>query len=158
MGILTFDAQIHCHTVCNTTFLQAHSRYLNSNITDANMKKKVMIVEDNEEMQVLYHAVFKKEPNIQLIAQEDSAENAIKKIPDIKPDLIILDVSLPGMDGIELTAFIHSHFPQIKILVVTAYETERFLSKAKEAGADNLITKTSAFEVLNEARKLLRLT
>jgi two-component system response regulator NreC len=119
------------------------------------MKKRVMIVEDNDEMQILYHAVFKKEPDLEIIAQEDNAESAIKKIPDLKPDLIILDVSLPGMDGIELTAYICSHFPKIKVLVVTAYESERFFASAKEAGADNLITKTSAFEVLNEAVRLL---
>jgi two-component system, NarL family, response regulator NreC len=119
------------------------------------MKKRVMIVEDNEEMQILYNVVFKKEPNLEIIAQEDNAESAIKKIPDLKPDLIILDVSLPGMDGIELTAYICSHFPEIKVLVVTAYESERFFAIAKKAGADNLITKSSAFEVLNEAVRLL---
>jgi DNA-binding NarL/FixJ family response regulator len=119
------------------------------------MKKKVMIVEDNEEMQILYNVVFKKEPDLEIIAQVDNAESAIKKIPDLKPDLIILDVSLPGMDGIELTTYIRSHFPQIKILVVTAYESERYFASAKEAGADNLITKSSAFEVLNETVRLL---
>ena len=116
-----------------------------------------MIVEDNEEMQILYDVVFKKESNLEIVAQEDNAESAIKKIPELKPDLIILDVTLPGMNGIELTAYIHSHFPLIKVLVVTAFESERFLSSAKEAGAINLITKTDAFEVLDEARRLLGL-
>ncbi len=117
--------------------------------------KKVMIVEDHEEIQILYRAIFRKEQNLQIVSQEENAENAIKAIPELKPDLVVIDISLPGMTGIELTQYIHVHFPKIKILVVTAYEPERYFRIAKEAGADNLVTKTSAFNVVIEAKKLL---
>lgn len=117
--------------------------------------KKVMIVEDHEEMQILYKAIFRKEQDLQIVSQEENAENAIKAIPELKPDLVVIDISLPGMTGIELTQYIRTHYPEIKILVVTAYEPERYFRIAKEAGADNLVTKTSAFNVVIEAKKLL---
>lgn len=121
------------------------------------MKKKVMIVEDHEEMQILYKAVFKKERQIEIIAQEDSAEDAMKKIPELKPDLIIVDITLPGLSGIEFTKYIHKNYPHIKILVVTAFELDKYFKIAKEAGANNLITKLSAFDIVKEAVRLVQL-
>ncbi len=120
------------------------------------MKKKIMIVEDHEEMQILYKAVFKKEHQLEIIALEDCAEDAMNKIPELKPDLIIVDITLPGMSGIEFTKYIHQKYPHIKILVVTAFELDKYKNIAKEAGANNLATKLSVFDIVKEAVRLVQ--
>lgn len=121
------------------------------------MKKKVMIVEDHEEMQILYSAVFRKNAHIEIVALESNAESALERIEALNPDLILIDITLPGMDGIELTNTIKKQFPQIKIIVVTAHDYDRYLHVAIEAGADKLVTKDNAFEILEETEKMLGL-
>ena len=117
--------------------------------------KKVMIVEDHQEIQILYKTIFRREPDLQIVAQEEDAESALEKIPQVKPDVIIVDITLPGMSGIDLTKEICQKFPDIRILVVTAHDPERYMHDAINAGADNLITKTSALEILREVKKLV---
>jgi DNA-binding NarL/FixJ family response regulator len=129
----------------------------NITLKELKMKKKVMIVEDYEEMQILYSAVFRKNPHIEIVALESNAESALEHIEPLNPDLIIIDITLPGMDGIELTNIVKKQFPHMKIIVVTAHDYDRYLRIATEAGADKLVTKDNAFEILNETEKMLGL-
>jgi DNA-binding NarL/FixJ family response regulator len=119
------------------------------------MARKIMIVEDHEEMQLLYAALFVREPDLAIVAQEDSAEKALRAMTEKQPDLVMIDITLPGMSGLELTRQIHQRFPAVKLLVVTAHDPDRYLSAAREAGADNLITKDSAAAIVDEVRRLL---
>lgn len=118
------------------------------------MAIRVMIVEDHEELQIMYRAMFRKEPDLVIVSQEDTAEEALRKIPERKPDVVIVDISLPGMNGLELTNEICRLYPEIKILVVTGYDVDRYMEAARIAGADNLITKSSAMEIIEEVKRL----
>ena len=119
------------------------------------MKKSIIIVEDHEEMQALYEVMFRREKQVEVVALVPDTETAFKKIKDSNPDLIILDISLPGMSGIEFTKIIRNEFPAIKILVVTGHEPELYYDDAKAAGADELIMKGDVHEIIIEVKKLL---
>ena len=121
------------------------------------MPKKIMIVEDHEEMQFLYKAMFRRVPEIAIVAQEDTAEKALEEIPSLLPDLIIVDITLPGMSGLELTRSICGRYPWMKVLVVTAHDTDRYAEAAKEVGADNLVSKNSMPDIILKAKRLLGL-
>ena len=108
-------------------------------------------------MQFIYGTIFRRIPELMVVAQEDSAEAAIEKIPMVNPDLIIIDITLPGMSGIELTRIVRRRYPArgIKLLIVTAHDPDRYREEAKEAGADDLITKSSMLAIINKVKSLL---
>jgi DNA-binding NarL/FixJ family response regulator len=118
------------------------------------MSKRIIIIEDQEDMQVLYRYAFRKEPDFEIVAQESDAENALEIIPLIKPDIAIIDLTLPGISGLDLTKKLHVEYPEMKIIIVTGHDRERFLRQAKEAGADNLLTKSNTSAVVKEVKRL----
>ena len=119
------------------------------------MRKKIMIVEDHEEIQYLYKMMFRRVPDLEIIAQEYTAEKAIEVIPAVKPDLMIIDITLPGMSGIQLTTVVRRLYPEIKTLLITAHDTDRYADEAKDAGADSLLTKDSMPAIVERVRLLV---
>ena len=118
------------------------------------MTKRILIVEDNEDMQLLYRRLFREETGFE-IEQTDTGEMALEKIPFLKPDLMIIDISLPGMTGLELTKIVRERHPGIKILIVTGHEVSRYYDEAIRSAADDLISKDVGLEIAAECRKLL---
>jgi DNA-binding response OmpR family regulator len=122
--------------------------------------KKIVIVEDNKEIQDIYALFFAQAriDNVVIAAQVESAETAetaLKKIPEIRPDLLIVDISLPGMDGISLSRLIKKKHPAIKILIASANDRETYYSKSKEAGADDFVEKINVSKIVEKTRRLL---
>ena len=119
------------------------------------MKKKVLIVEDHEEMQFLYSVMFRRENSLKLSAQVPDAEEALKKLEELKPDLILTDISLPGISGIDFTKIIRKDYPDLKILIVSGHEPQRFYDIAIRAGADDLMYKSDVKEIIAAVKRLL---
>jgi DNA-binding NarL/FixJ family response regulator len=72
------------------------------------------------------------------------------------PDLLLVDISLPGMNGIEFTRKVHNDFPEIKILIVTGHEISRYYDDAIEAGAIDVISKDVVNELVERCRALIQ--
>lgn len=120
------------------------------------MKKKILIIEDNEDIRILYKRMLRKEKMIEISAVE-SGEEALKIIPDLKPDLLFVDISLPGISGLELTRKMRQEYPSVKILVVTGHEVIRYYDEAINSGADDLVSKEIGKDILIKCRKLLQI-
>ncbi|MDG5813700.1 response regulator [Chitinispirillales bacterium ANBcel5] len=118
--------------------------------------KTILVVEDNEDMQLLYKRLFRKHQNI-TVETVDSGESALQLIQKITPDLMIIDISLPGISGLDLTRKVHQHNAAIKIIIVTGHELSRYEQKAKEVGADEVVSKDIGKEIVNKCRTLLGL-
>ncbi|MBI3317017.1 MAG: response regulator [Candidatus Omnitrophica bacterium] len=79
-----------------------------------------------------------------------SGEQALKTIGAHKPQVVLLDVHMPGMDGMEVLRAIKSQYPNIKVIMVTAIETREKIEEAMRLGADNYITKPLSLEYLEK--------
>jgi DNA-binding NarL/FixJ family response regulator len=110
--------------------------------------KKILIVEDNEDLLIIYRKVFSKTKDTFQVLEKDNAEAALSIIDDVNPDLMIIDISLPGMSGLELTQKIHHKYPSIKIIIATAHEPSRFYDYATNAGAQSVISKDIGVDAL----------
>jgi DNA-binding NarL/FixJ family response regulator len=119
------------------------------------MKKRILIVEDNEDMRFLYGALFRRMLDVEIISQVVTAEEALQKIPQEQPDLVIVDISLPGMSGIELIERMRRSNSSVKMLVVTAHDPDRYFNEARRAGADGLIAKGDAKQVVRAVKRYL---
>ncbi|HIF50142.1 MAG TPA: response regulator transcription factor [Thiotrichaceae bacterium] len=118
-------------------------------------KIKVMLVDDHAVVRAGYQMLLKNSPEIEVIAEADSGEEAYRLHALHKPDVIVMDISLPGMGGIEAIKRIHSKDNQTKILVFSMHEEIIFVEQALQAGAKGYITKSTDPQLLVDAIKRL---
>jgi DNA-binding NarL/FixJ family response regulator len=115
-------------------------------------KIKIVIIEDQEVIRKGYEILINESEEFACTGYE-TAESAIKEIRGINPDIILMDVNLPGMNGIEATRLLKEKHPQLLILMFTVYENNANVFDALEAGASGYILKQSTPAQLLEAIK-----
>ncbi len=98
-------------------------------------KIKVLVVDDHDLIVLAARQIFSKVPDIKLIGVASDGEEAYQKIKELKPDVVILDVILPGIDGIELTRKIVAEFPATKVVLHSSSVSEDMIVTGFEAGA-----------------------
>lgn len=118
--------------------------------------KRMLIIEDDRAMQALYRALFKRMSGLEIGAIVPSGTEALAEIERRRPDIVVIDIGLPGVGGLELCGMIRKRMPHAKILIATAHQRELHLDAARDAGADELITKGSAAELRTAVRRMIR--
>lgn len=114
---------------------------------------KVMLVDDHELVRTGFRLILDDAEDIDVVAEADSGESALQLIPESKPDLVLMDINMPGIGGIEATRTIKRKFPDTKVIVVTVHTEAPFPSKLHEAGAIGYVTKgCPASELLDAIR------
>lgn len=117
---------------------------------------KVYIVEDHESMRLILKRLLKRNfPFISAIGESETAEDALEDIPAFEPDVALVDISLPGMDGIELIRRLKQRHRSLYILVVTGHEVDVYRESALAAGADDIVSKFEDDRVMQSVRELL---
>lgn len=119
-------------------------------------KKKIYIVDDHPLMRKGMAMTLENSVEFTICGQSESAEEALSEIPSLSPDACVVDISLPGMNGIELVKNLLAQYPALKILVVSRHDEELYAERAIRAGAKGYLMKLEAGEVLVSAvRQLL---
>ncbi len=98
-------------------------------------KIKVIVVDDHDLILLAARQIFSKIPDIKLVGVASEGAEAYQKIKDLKPDVVILDVIIPGIDGIELTKRIVSEFPYVRVVLHSSSVSEDMIVTGFEAGA-----------------------
>jgi len=115
---------------------------------------RILIVDDNHSFRKGMHAFLSIQPNLEVIGEAPNGHLAIEIITKLQPELVLLDVQMPGMNGIELTRYIKDYWPKTKVIILTMYP--EYCSKALEAGADSFITKGIPVEqILSSIRETI---
>lgn len=114
-------------------------------------KKKIYIVDDHPLMRKGMAMTLENSVEFTVCGQSESAEEALGEIPSLKPDACVVDISLPGMNGIELVKNLLAQLPELKILVVSRHDEELYAERAIRAGAKGYLMKLEAGEVLVSA-------
>ena len=107
---------------------------------------KVLIIEDQDMARVALSVILSKNPDIQILDMATDGQEGVDKALGLKPDLVIMDIGLPTIDGIEATRLIKESNPKIRVLMYTSSETEADIFDAFQAGADGYITKGATVE------------
>ncbi|MFH5833136.1 response regulator [Halalkalibaculum sp. DA384] len=120
-------------------------------------KRKVIIVDDHPMMRKGLAQTLDNELEFDVVAQFDRAEEAIQKFEELSPDLMIVDISLPGMSGLELVKHLTARDEEVKILVVSRHDETLYAERVIRAGAKGYVMKLEAGEVLVKAlRKIMK--
>jgi len=107
------------------------------------MKKLVVVVEDDQGLREQLVEILRTAPDIKCVAAFASGEEALKKIPLQDPDVVLMDIRLPGMSGIQCVTELKKMDPTLQIIMVTIYEDSERIFKALKAGASGYLVKSS---------------
>ncbi len=119
-------------------------------------KKNIIIVDDHPMMRKGLASTIETEPGYEIVGQFEKAEDVMNMIDSLEPDLIVADVSLPGMNGIEMVKNLIFQYPDLKILMVSRHEESLYAERALRAGAKGYVMKFETSDVLMKAvRKIL---
>jgi DNA-binding NarL/FixJ family response regulator len=115
------------------------------------MKKSVIVVEDDRRLREQLTKILETAQDIVCIGDYASAEEALPEILKKKPDVVLMDIKLPGMSGIQCVMEIKKVFPTMQIIMVTIYEESERIFHALKAGANGYIIKSDSPDQLPEA-------
>lgn len=119
------------------------------------MSIKVCIVEDNADMRQSVAQVLNTARGMQCVSSYASAEAAVNDSPATKPDVALVDINLPGMNGIECVGKLKSKFPQLQVLMLTRYEQSDLIFDSIRAGASGyLLKRTPATELVRAVEEV----
>ena len=102
---------------------------------------RLMIVDDHTMVRRGLATILKVFDDLQLVGEAESGEIAIQLAAEVRPDVILMDMSLPGMDGAKATHAIRGQFPQIQIIALTSFKEGKMIKQALEAGAIGYLLK-----------------
>lgn len=102
---------------------------------------RIMIVDDHEVVRVGLRALLERRPDFRVVAEAGSADEAVQKAMDHRPDVIVMDIRLPGGNGIEATRKIVEALPETRVIMLTSYAEDELLLEAIEAGASGYVLK-----------------
>jgi len=113
----------------------------------------VYFVDDHTILREGLVLIFQSNPDFQILGQAGTAENAFPEILKLKPNLLVLDISLPGKSGLELASEIRSSLPLTKIILLSRHDQFEYIQKAKKIGVHAYVLKDEAGRDLVEAAK-----
>jgi two-component system response regulator NreC len=117
------------------------------------MKVRILLADDHQIMREGLKALLGKHSSIQVIAEADNGIEALNIARREKPDVIVMDIAMPDINGIEVTRQLKSELSDIKIIALSMHSDRRFVSEILKAGASAYVLKHAAFEDLEKAIK-----
>ena len=95
--------------------------------------------------------MLEREPEIEVVAEAGDGAEAVRAVEAHQPDVAVLDIRMPGVTGVEATRQIKARFPQVRVLVLTAYDDDPYVFALLQAGADGYVLKTASGDELVRA-------
>lgn len=118
-------------------------------MTDARIR--ILIADDHAIVREGYRSLLEKQPGMQVVAEATDGASAYARFQETSPDVIIMDLSMPGQGGLEAIVRIRQRLPDARILVFSMHQNPAFAIKATQAGARGYVTKSSSPDILIRA-------
>jgi len=117
---------------------------------------RILLADDNDRVRpMLSNVISEADPNWEVCSEVGNGQLAVEKAAELKPDLVVLDFSMPVLDGISAGRKIHAMLPDVPVLLYRFVASARIENAAKEAGIDAVIEKADFRKLVAEMRKLL---
>jgi len=117
------------------------------------MSIKVLLVDDHAIIREGLRSLLERQPEMEVIADTDDGRKAIELVQELLPNIVIMDISMPGLNGIEATRQITAEFPDVKVIALSIHSKRRFVADMLSAGATGYILKECLFDELVQAIK-----
>ncbi|MBC8503294.1 MAG: response regulator transcription factor [Chloroflexi bacterium] len=118
------------------------------------MKIRLLLVDDHAVVRSGLRMLLEGEADVQIVGEAGTASEALNLTPNVTPDVILMDIGLPDMSGIEATRKIKDLWPEVAVVALTIHEDEEYFFKMLEAGANGYVPKRAAPEELLSAIRI----
>jgi two-component system response regulator NreC len=118
-------------------------------------KIRLLLVDDHEIVRAGLRMLFQAEPDMEIVGEVSSGEEALRAVRELKPDVVLMDVVMSGMSGIEATRRIKEANPDVAILALTMHEDEQYFFEMLSAGASGYVPKRAAPDDLVSAIRVV---
>jgi two-component system response regulator NreC len=112
---------------------------------------KIVIADDHRIVRQSVRTLLEGEPDFDILGEAADGPEAVRAVQHLRPDVLLLDLVMPGMNGFEVTRTVKKHFPKTGIVILTIHANEAYVLEAMEAGANGYIIKESGSEELVRA-------
>ncbi|HJS29242.1 MAG TPA: response regulator transcription factor [Anaerolineales bacterium] len=102
---------------------------------------KILLVDDHEVVRLGLKSLISHYPEFEVVAEADNANDAVRRVSEYRPDVVVMDIRLPGKNGIDATREIKAIAPETKIIILTSYAEDELLFEAISAGASGYVLK-----------------
>ena len=114
-------------------------------------KTRVLLAEDHTIVRKGLRSLLDKETGIKVVGEAEDGREAIAKAEELHPDVVVMDIAMPGLNGLEATRQIKKRFPDIKIIILTMHTNKEYVSQTLKAGASGYLVKKAAPDELISA-------
>jgi len=104
-------------------------------------KIRLLLVDDQQIIRQGLRSLLEAKPDLEVVGEAENGQQAITQVETLHPDIVLMDVRMPVMDGVAATRLIHQQFSQIKVLVLTTFDDDEYVSQAMRVGARGYLLK-----------------
>jgi len=104
-------------------------------------KHRILIAEDHTILREGLRALLSLDPGLEVVGEVENGRDAVRAVEQLKPDLVLMDLSMPGTDGLTGIREINRRYPLLKTLALTVHKTEEYIRAALQAGANGYVLK-----------------
>jgi two-component system response regulator NreC len=115
------------------------------------MKNRIILADDHKIVRDGLRSLIEKEDNMEVVAEAEDGRAAVRLAAQLSPHLIIMDIAMPGLNGVEATRQIIAAAPQCKVIALSMHADKRYIMEMLKAGASGYLLKDTAFEKLADA-------
>jgi DNA-binding NarL/FixJ family response regulator len=116
---------------------------------------RVLVVDDHAILRDGIRSLLESQEDILVVGEAENGVEAIGFVERCSPNIVLMDISMPQMNGLEATRFLHEHFPEVKVLILTQHDNLEYIAPALQAGATGYVLKRSGRrELLNALRQV----
>ncbi len=119
------------------------------------MSIKVILADDHKIMRDGLRSLLENEPDIEVVAEAEDGRIAVQQVQELSPDIVLMDVSMHNLNGIEATRQIVARHPDVKVLALSMYSDKSYVAGILSAGASGYLLKDSAFDELFKAIRVV---
>jgi DNA-binding NarL/FixJ family response regulator len=112
---------------------------------------KVLLVDDHAILREGVHALLAREPDITVVGEAGDGQEALEQVPRLRPDVVIMDIVMPRMNGLEATRLIKEKYPDVRVLILSMYDDHEYVVQIIQAGASGYVLKRVVTEDLVRA-------
>ena len=115
------------------------------------LHQRILVVDDHTSFRHLLRTFLELNPNWEVCGEASDGREAVAKTTELQPDIILMDLDMPRLNGLEATRQIHKHSPSIRILILTLHDNSILPEIAQNSGARGYLLKSEPFDVLTRA-------
>ncbi|MBW4470333.1 MAG: response regulator transcription factor [Stenomitos rutilans HA7619-LM2] len=116
---------------------------------------RVLLVDDQTIIRQGLRSLLEAKPDLQIVGEAENGQKALQQVETLQPDVVLMDIRMPGMDGVAATQSITQNFANTRVLVLTTFDDDEYVSQAMRVGANGYLLKDTPSEELALAIRLV---